>query len=91
MTLCVFALIASEFAGQPADTDGKDPSCHRRHGRTGHRDFRAFAVVTNLFISVLAGTLNRKTLLLGLTCIMAISGAVIAMAPNYLTYMAGRA
>ena len=50
-----------------------------------------FAVLTSLFISALAGSLNRKTLLLGLTLAMGISGAIIALAPNYVIYMVGRA
>lgn len=51
----------------------------------------AFAVLTSLSISALAGTLDRKKLLLALTVLMGISGASVALAPNYLTYMAGRA
>ena len=91
MTLCVFALIASEFMPVSLLTPMAQ-TMHVTEGMAGQgiAISGAFAVVTSLFISVLAGTLNRKTLLLGLTCIMAISGAVIAMAPNYLTYMAGR-
>ena len=44
-----------------------------------------------LCIAWLAGTMDRKTLLLVLTGLMAISGAAVGLAPNYLTYMAGRA
>lgn len=92
MTLCVFALIASEFMPVSLLTPMAQ-TLRVSEGMAGQgiAISGAFAVVTSLFISVLAGTLNRKTLLLGLTCIMAISGAVVAMAPNYLTYMAGRA
>ncbi|MCW6012678.1 MFS transporter [Serratia marcescens] len=92
MTLCVFALIASEFMPVSLLTPMAQ-TLRVTEGMAGQgiAISGAFAVVTSLFISVLAGTLNRKTLLLGLTCMMAISGAVIAMAPNYLTYMAGRA
>ncbi|EIX9274043.1 MFS transporter [Klebsiella pneumoniae] len=92
MTLCVFALIASEFMPVSLLTPMAQ-TLRVTEGMAGQgiAISGAFAVVTSLFISVLAGTLNRKTLLLGLTCIMAISGAVIAMAPNYLIYMAGRA
>ena len=92
MTLCVFALIASEFMPVSLLTPMAQ-TLRVTEGMAGQgiAISGTFAVVTSLFISVLAGTLNRKTLLLGLTCIMAISGAVIAMAPNYLTYMAGRA
>ncbi|KAF1366384.1 MFS transporter [Yokenella regensburgei] len=92
MTLCVFTLIASEFMPVSLLTPIAQ-TLRVTEGMAGQgiAISGAFAVVTSLFISVLAGTLNRKTLLLGLTCIMAISGAVIALAPNYLTYMAGRA
>ncbi|HBQ3100816.1 TPA: MFS transporter [Klebsiella quasipneumoniae subsp. similipneumoniae] len=92
MTLCVFALIASEFMPVSLLTPMAQ-TLRVTEGMAGQgiAISGTFAVVTSLFISVLADTLNRKTLLLGLTCIMAISGAVIAMAPNYLTYMAGRA
>lgn len=50
-----------------------------------------FAVLTSLFISVLAGGLNRKILLLSMTGLMALSAAIIALAANYLIYMTGRA
>ena len=92
MTLCVFALIASEFMPVSLLTPMAQ-TLRVTEGMAGQgiAISGTFAVVTSLFISVLAGSLNRKTLLLGLTCIMAISGAVIALAPNYLTYMAGRA
>ncbi|HBH7051191.1 TPA: MFS transporter [Morganella morganii] len=92
MTLCVFALIASEFMPVSLLTPMAQ-TLHVTEGMAGQgiAISGAFAVVTSLFISVLAGSLNRKTLLLGLTCIMAVSGAMIAMAPNYFIYMAGRA
>jgi len=38
-----------------------------------------------------AGSINRKTLLLVLTGLMAVSGAVVALAPNYPIYVLGRA
>ena len=92
MTLCVFALIASEFMPVSLLTPMAQ-SLRVTEGMAGQgiAISGAFAVVTSLFISILSGSLNRKTLLLGLTCLMAVSGAVIAMAPDYLTYMAGRA
>lgn len=92
MTLCVFALIASEFMPVSLLTPIAR-SLTVTEGLTGQgiAISGAFAVITSLFISRMAGTLNRKILLLGLTFMMAISGAVIAMAPNFLTYMTGRA
>lgn len=92
MTLCVFALIASEFmpvsllTPMAADLHVSEGLAGRGIAISG-----AFAVVASLFISALAGSMNRKTLLLALTGVMALSGAVIALAPNYLIYMAGRA
>ncbi len=92
MTLCVFALIASEFMPvsllTPIATD-----LRVSEGLAGYgiAISGAFAVLTSLSISALAGSMNRKTLLLALTGLMAVSGAVVALAPNYLIYMVGRA
>lgn len=92
LSLCVFALVASEFmpvslltpiAGDLRITEGM--------AGQGIAISGAFAVLTSLSISALAGTLDRKKLLLALTVLMGISGAIVALAPNYLTYMAGRA
>ena len=92
MSLCVFALIASEFMPvsllTPIAAD-----LHVTEGMAGQgiAISGAFAVLTSLSISWLAGGMNRKTLLLALTALMAVSGAVVALAPNYLIYMVGRA
>ncbi len=92
MSLCVFALIASEFmpvslltpiAGDLRVTEGM--------AGQGIAISGAFAVLTSLSISWLVGSMNRKTLLLALTALMAVSGAVVALASNYATYMVGRA
>ena len=92
MSLCVFALIASEFMPvsllTPIAAD-----LHVTEGMAGQgiAISGAFAVLTSLSISALAGGMNRKTLLLALTALMAVSGAVVALASNYLIYMVGRA
>ncbi|MDH1519659.1 MFS transporter [Acinetobacter johnsonii] len=92
MTLCVFALIASEFMPvsllTPIATD-----LNVTEGLTGQgiAISGAFAVITSLTISHLAGDMNRKTLLLVLTAIMAVSGVIVALAQNYTVYMLGRA
>ncbi|WP_431612782.1 MFS transporter [Enterobacter chengduensis] len=52
---------------------------------------RKLAVLTSLSLSRLAGNMDRKHLLLGMTILMALSGMIIAFAPNYLVYMTGRA
>ncbi|WP_230492315.1 MULTISPECIES: MFS transporter [unclassified Janthinobacterium] len=92
MTLCVFALIASEFMPVSLLTPmARDLLVSEGLAGQGIAISGAFAVLTSLSISIIAGNMDRKTLLLGLTATMAISGAVVAMAPNYLLYMAGRA
>lgn len=92
MTLCVFVLIASEF--MPVSLLTLIASdLHVTEGQAGQgiAISGALAVLTSLTLSRLAGDLNRKYLLLGLTVLMAISGIVIAIAPNYPVYMLGRA
>nr|WP_198085863.1 MFS transporter [Variovorax sp. E3] len=92
MTLCVFALIASEFMPvsllTPLAFD-----LHVTEGMAGQgiAISGACAVLTSLSISTVARKINRKTLLLSLTALMCLSGAIVGVAPNYLTYMAGRA
>lgn len=92
MSLCVFALVASEFMPvsllTPIATDLRITEGMAGQGITISG---ALAVLTSLSISTLAGHLDRKTLLLSLTVLMGISGVIVALAPNYPTYMAGRA
>jgi predicted MFS family arabinose efflux permease len=92
MALCVFALIASEFMPVSLLTPmARDLGVSEGFTGLGIAISGAFAVLTSLSISVIAGGMNRKTLLLGLTMLMAVSGAVVALAPNYGVYMVGRA
>ncbi|KAB8051060.1 MFS transporter [Janthinobacterium rivuli] len=92
MTLCVFALIASEFMPVSLLTPmARDLRVSEGMAGQGIAISGAFAVLTSLSISTMAGSMNRKMLLLGLTALMAASGAVVAMAPNYFLYMLGRA
>lgn len=92
MTLCVFTLIASEFMPVSLLTPmARDLLVSEGWAGQGIAISGAFAVITSLSISAVAGSMDRKDLLLGLTALMAVSGAVVAMASNYLAYMAGRA
>src|SRR3954467_11727520 len=92
LTLCVSALIASEFLPvsllTPIATD-----LHISEGQAGQAIAisGAFALVTSLSIASLAGQLDRKVLLLLLTLLMILSGTVVAFAPNYAMFMVGRA
>ncbi|MFH8136294.1 MFS transporter [Pantoea osteomyelitidis] len=92
MTLCVFALVAAEFMPVSLLT----PVSHAlgvSEGMAGQgiTVSGALAVLTSLFILTVAGSLNRKYVLLGMTSLMALSGLIIGLAPNYTTYMLGRA
>jgi len=92
MALCVFTLIASEFMPVSLLTPlAADLRVTEGMAGQGIAISGAFAVVTSLFIAQIAGRLDRKTLLLALTAVMGLSGAVVALAPNYATYMLGRA
>lgn len=83
MTLCVFVLIASEFLPVSLLTPiASDLRISEGLAGQGIAISGALAVVTSLMISRLAGGINRKYLLLGLTALMAISGAIIALAPS---------
>jgi predicted MFS family arabinose efflux permease len=92
MSLGAFALVASEFMPvsllTPIAAD-----LHISEGQAGQAISisGAFAVLTSLFISSLAGRLDRKVLLLSLTLLTIVSGTVVAFAPNYVAFMLGRA
>ncbi|WP_082204005.1 MFS transporter [Pantoea vagans] len=92
MTLCVFALIASEFMPVSLLSPlSQDLAVSEGLVGQGIAISGALAVITSLSITRIAGNLDRKILLLALTLVMALSGLMVAMAPNYLTYMTGRA
>jgi predicted MFS family arabinose efflux permease len=92
LTLCVSALIASEFLPvsllTPIAAD-----LHVTEGQAGQAIAisGAFAVVTSLLISTLARGVDRRRVLLALTALMIVSGLMVALAPNALVFMAGRA
>jgi predicted MFS family arabinose efflux permease len=92
MSLGAFALVASEFMPisllTPIASD-----LHSTEGQAGQAIAisGAFALVTSLFISSLAGKLDRKILLLLLTLLVIISGTIVGIAHNYGVFMVGRA
>ncbi len=92
MTLCVFVLIASEFMPVSLLTPiTRDLGVTEGLAGQGIAISGAQAVLTSLTLSTLAGKMNRKFLLLGMTVLMAVSGLIIALASSYLMYMVGRA
>lgn len=92
MTLCVFVLIASEFMPVSLLTPiARDLGVTEGLAGQGIAISGALAVLTSLSLTHIAGNMNRKTLLLGMTALMAASGLLIAFASSYLVYMIGRA
>ena len=92
MTLCVFVLIASEFMPVSLLTPiARDLGVTEGLAGQGIAISGALAVLTSLSLTRIAGNMNRKTLLLGMTALMAASGLLIAFASSYLVYMVGRA
>jgi predicted MFS family arabinose efflux permease len=91
LTLCVATLIASEFMPvsllTPIAAD-----LRLSPGMAGQAISISglFAVITSLAIGRVAG-LDRRALLLGLTALMGASGLLVALAPNALLFMTGRA
>lgn len=92
LSLGAFVLVASEFMPvsllTPIAAD-----LHVTEGQAGQAIAisGAFALITSLFIGAVAGRMDRKRLLLALTLLTMVSGTVVAMAPNYLVFMLGRA
>jgi predicted MFS family arabinose efflux permease len=92
LTLCVSTLIASEFMPvsllSPIATD-----LDLTIGGAGQAISISglFAVLASLSISRLTAGIDRRRVLLALTGSMILSGALVAMAPNYAVLMAGRA
>lgn len=92
MTLCVFVLIASEFMPVSLLTPiAADLRVSEGLAGQGIAISGALAVLTSLSLSTLAGNLNRKYLLLGMTALMPLSATMVALSPSYLIYMTGRA
>jgi predicted MFS family arabinose efflux permease len=92
MSLCAFALVASEFLPvsllTPIATDLSlsEGQAGQAIGISGF-----FAVIASLFLSTLTRGLDRKPVLLSMTVLLVISGIMVAFAPNYPVLMLGRA
>lgn len=92
MTMCVFALVASEFMPVSLLSPiASDLNVTEGMAGQGIAISGAFALLVSLLIPAASSTIPRKALLLSLTALMCLSGVVIGFAPDYLTYMAGRA
>ncbi|MGG2020186.1 MFS transporter [Pseudomonas sp. S8] len=92
MSLAAFALVASEFMPVSLLTPiAAELQISEGQAGQGISVSGAFALVTSLVIAAVAARVERKTLLLGLTLLMIVSGTVVAFAPGYPSFMFGRA
>ena len=92
MSLCVAMLLASEFMPVSLLTPiaaGLDATS----GQTGQAISVSgfFAVATSLLVTTVAGSLNRRTVLIAMTALMLVSLAMVAAAPSFAVLMAARA
>lgn len=92
MALCVAMLIASEFMPVSLLTPMAE-GLRATEGQTGQAISISglFAVAASLLVTTLAGRLNRKWVLVGLTALMLLSLVLVAAAPSFAVLMAGRA
>jgi predicted MFS family arabinose efflux permease len=92
MTLCVAVLIASEFMPVSLLTPiARDLGLTEGQAGQAISISGLFAVVTSLFIRTVIGPLDRRVVLVALGLLLAFSGALVALAPNFLVMMIGRA
>ncbi|WP_414157200.1 MFS transporter [Pseudomonas sp. BNK-15] len=92
MSLCAFALVASEFLPVSLLTPiASDLSLTEGQAGQAISISGFFAVVTSLMLASMTQGIDRKPVLLATTALMLISGGMVAFAPNYLTLMVGRA
>jgi predicted MFS family arabinose efflux permease len=92
MALCVAMLIASEFMPVSLLTPMAE-GLRATEGQTGQAISISglFAVVASLLVTTVAGTLNRKWVLVAMTAFMLLSLILVAAAPNFAVLMIGRA
>ncbi len=92
MTLCVFVLIASEFMPVSLLTPiASGLSISEGQAGQAISISGVFAVITSLFIATITRRLDRRTVFLGLTSLLTISGLIVTFAPTYSVLMFGRA
>lgn len=92
MSLCVALLLASEFMPVSLLTPMAE-SLSATEGATGQAISISglFALAASLLITTVAGRINRKSVLIGLTVLMLISLIMVAMAPNFAVLITARA
>jgi len=92
MTLCTFVLVASEFMPVSLLSPIAD-SLQLTAGQAGQAIAISglFAMIASLSIGRLIDGVDRRLVLLGLTALLIVSGALVSYAPGYAMLMLGRA
>ncbi len=92
MTLCTFVLVASEFMPVSLLSPIAD-SLHLSAGQAGQAIAISglFAMIASLSLGRLINGVDRRLVLLGLTVLLIVSGALVSYAPSYAMLMLGRA
>jgi predicted MFS family arabinose efflux permease len=91
MTLCTFVLIASEFMPvsllSPIAAD-----LHLTNGQAGQAISVSglFAMIASLSLGTLTRSVDRRAVLLALTSLLILSGALTALTPNYFMLIVAR-
>jgi len=92
MSLCSFTLIASEFMPVSLLTPiAADFTVSQGQAGQAIAISGIFAVLTSLFMFKLIAAIDRKIFLLLMSGIMALSGVIVSIAPDYISFMVGRA
>ena len=92
MTLCVIVLIASEFMPVSLLTPiAQDLGLTEGQAGQAISISGLFAVLTSLLNTTLMGGLDRRRVLVAMALLLAVSGTMVALAPNFLVLMVGRA
>ncbi|WP_082483016.1 MFS transporter [Methylobacterium sp. Leaf123] len=92
LSLCSATLVASEFMPVSLLTPiASDLRITEGHAGQAIAVSGLFALLTSLVISTVTRGIDRRTVLLTLTVLMMVSGAMVAFAPNAAVFMAGRA
>jgi predicted MFS family arabinose efflux permease len=92
MALCVAVLIASEFMPVSLLTPiARDLGLTEGQAGQAISISGVFAVITSLSIATLAGRMDRRFTLIGMSALLIVSAVMVALAPNFLLLMVGRA
>jgi len=89
LSMLTFVLIASEFMPVSLLTPiAQDLGITEGQAGQAIAISGVFAILTSLFGNALLSRLDRRTVVLSYTGLLVLSGVLVALAPNYLSFMA---